>query len=86
MAHSIEIKKAARKVIAGLPRGDHARVIKAIAALADNPRPPGCKKLQGEELWRIRTGDIRILYEIHDDRLLVHVVRVGHRSEVYRKL
>lgn len=86
MAHSIELKRSARKALEALPREEHVRVLRAIVTLAENPRPAGCKKLRGEELWRIRAGDIRIVYEIHDDRLLVYVVRVGHRSEVYRKL
>ena len=68
-----------------LPREEHARVLRAIVALAENPRPVGCKELHSENLWRIRAGDIRIVYEVHDDRLLVYVIRIAHRSEVYRK-
>ena len=61
------------------------RLDPAILALADNPRPPGCLKLSGaDSLWRIRVGDYRIVYSIHDDRLLVLVVRVAHRKDVYR--
>ena len=86
MAHSIELKRSARKALEALAREEHVRVLRAIVTLADNPRPVGCKKLHGEDLWRIRAGAIRIVYEIHDDRLLVYVVRIGHRSEVYKKM
>ena len=85
MAHSTEVKRSAREALEALPREEHARVLLAIVALAENPRPVGCKKLHGEDLWRIRAGDIRIVYEVHDDRLLVYVIRIAHRSEVYRK-
>ena len=54
-------------------------------ALAANPRPKGVKKLSGpDDLYRIRVGDYRIVYQIHDDRLIVLVVRIGHRKDVYR--
>ncbi|MCZ7631356.1 MAG: type II toxin-antitoxin system RelE/ParE family toxin [Microthrixaceae bacterium] len=57
----------------------------AIDLLADEPRPPGCTKLTGEDaVYRVRIGDYRILYEVIDDRLLIHVVRIGHRRDVYR--
>jgi mRNA interferase RelE/StbE len=53
--------------------------------LEDNPRPPGCKKLVGEEnAWRIRVGNYRVLYEIKDRVLIVHVVEIGHRKDVYK--
>jgi len=56
----------------------------AIASLADNPRPYGYKKLKGEDAYRIRVGEYRIIYEIDDDIIVVTVVSVGHRKEVYR--
>jgi mRNA interferase RelE/StbE len=53
--------------------------------LADHPRPPGCVALAGEtRAYRVRVGDYRIIYEVFDDRLVVHVVRLGHRPDVYR--
>jgi mRNA interferase RelE/StbE len=62
-----------------------ARLVAAMRALAENPRPSGCKKMQGDEnLWRIRVGDHRIVYEIHDKILVVLVVSVGNRRDVYR--
>lgn len=61
------------------------RLDPAIRALAENPRPPGCRKLAGESsLWRLRVGDYRIVYQVRDDQLLVLVVKVGHRREIYR--
>ena len=63
------------------------RVDAAILALADDPRPAGCKKLAGKnDLWRLRVGAHRIVYQIQDDRLIVLVVRVAHRQDVYRGL
>ena len=59
----------------------------AILALAENPRPSGCVKLSGlENLWRVRVGDYRILYSIEDQQLIVLIVSVAHRREVYRGL
>ena len=56
-----------------------------IDQLAENPRPQGCKKLKGDDnLWRVRAGDYRIVFSIHDDLLLVLVIRIAHRREVYR--
>lgn len=61
------------------------RIGEAVDALSMNPRPPGCVKLSGEEdTWRVRVGDYRILDEIHDDRLIVLVIRVANRREAYR--
>ena len=61
------------------------RIQAAIELLAESPRPPGAKKLSGGSGdWRVRTGDYRIIYEIHDARLMVLVVAVGHRRDIYR--
>ena len=62
------------------------RIVKSLHGLEDNPRPPGCVKLQGnEELYRVRAGDYRIVYQIRDTVLLVLVVQIGHRGEIYRR-
>ncbi len=75
----------AARDIRKLPRPMPSRVKAAISALAEEPRPHGSLKLSDREAtWRIRVGDYRVLYEIHDDRLLVLVIRVRHRREVYR--
>jgi mRNA interferase RelE/StbE len=84
--YEIVIKSSAAKEIERIPsRNDRRRVIERIRSLADEPRPRGCQKLSGYEWYRVRQGVYRIIYSIHDDRLVVHVVKVGHRKDVYRK-
>ncbi|MGF1595567.1 MAG: type II toxin-antitoxin system RelE/ParE family toxin [Acidimicrobiales bacterium] len=81
----MEVARRAVKSIAKLPRPDQQRIRAAIDLLAAEPRPPGCTKLAGEDsVYRVRIGDYQILYEIIDARLLILVVRVGHRRDVYR--
>ncbi len=82
--YSIEIKRSAQKELDGLDDAVFNRVDGKILALAEDPRPPGSKKLQGyKDLWRIRIGDWRIVYVINDHTKVVSVTRVAHRSEVY---
>jgi mRNA interferase RelE/StbE len=84
--YRVEVARRALKAIALLLRKDQLRVRAAIDLLADNPRPPGCVALAGEpHAYRVRTGDYRIVYEVFDDRLLVQVVRAGHRRDIYRR-
>ncbi|MEO1063052.1 MAG: type II toxin-antitoxin system RelE/ParE family toxin [Actinomycetota bacterium] len=84
--YEVLIARRAVKSIARLPRKDQQRIRAAIDLLADEPRPPGCTKLAGEDaVYRVRVGDYRMLYEVIDARLVVHVVRVGHRRDVYRE-
>jgi len=83
--YRIEIKRSAAKEIEAIGRlRDRQRVVARIMRLAEDPRPPGCTKLTGEEAYRIRQGDYRMVYTIADDVLVVEVIRVGHRREVYR--
>lgn len=82
--YRIEIKKSAQKEIQNLPRLDLKRVVIKIQSLAINPRMPDSKKLSSQEQYRVRVGQYRILYEIHDDILVIMVVRVAHRKQVYR--
>lgn len=82
--YSVLIRRSAAKEIDALPLKDRRRVVARINGLATNPRPAGCEKLSGEEKYRIRQGDYRILYEIVDRDLIVTVVRVGNRRDVYR--
>lgn len=84
MAHSVEFRPAVRKEMRALPGQDRARIIKAAMALSDDPRPVGCRKLKSRDAYRIRVGAYCIIYEIHDDMLVVLVVRVAHRGEAYR--
>ncbi len=85
MSYRVEIARRAVKSLAALPRREQQRVRAAIDLLADNPRPPGCTKLAGyDNAYRVRVGDFRIVYDVLDDRLVVQVVRIGHRRDVYR--
>jgi len=83
----IEIKpSAAREIEAVGQKKDRRRIVAAISALSDDPRPQGCEKLSGRnDRYRVRIGDYRIVYAIEDGRLVVYVVKVGHRREVYRE-
>lgn len=83
--YRIELKPSAAKSLDRLPVDLQKRIVRALETLAGNPRPPGVVKMAGDDnLWRVRVGDFRIVYEIHDDVLLVLVLRIGHRREVYR--
>lgn len=82
--YSIFFKESVRKDFAAIPKNDLQRIMERIAALAENPRPPGAEKLSGQEKYRIRQGNYRIIYAIDDGVLIVMVVKVGHRREVYR--
>jgi mRNA interferase RelE/StbE len=82
--YSIVIRKSVAKDLKRIPKKDARRVVKAIGALADDARPSHSKKLSGEEKYRLRCGVYRVLYEIEDDRLVIGVVRVRHRKDVYR--
>ena len=87
MAYTILFQPAARRELAGVQRREQTRLMAAIESLAENPHPPGCAKMSGfTDIWRIRVGDFRIVYRIVDQRLIVEVIRIGHRREVYRGL
>ncbi len=82
--YKVEIKRSAVKEIERLPRKEIRIVLDKIKALADDPRPSDCKKLSGQEKYRVRCGNYRILYLIEDAILIVYIVKVGHRKDVYR--
>lgn len=83
--YSIRIKKSASKEIRAITRKvDRQRIVARIEALAVNPRPPGCKKLSGGDAYRVRQGQFRIVYTIEDDVLVVQIVKVGNRQNIYR--
>ncbi len=84
MTYTVRISSAARRQISKLPRDGQERVSAVLAILADEPRPPAAKKLTGRDAWRVRTGNWRVIYEIHDDELIVMVVAAGNRRDVYR--
>ncbi len=83
--YSIEFAKSVRKDLRKLSKRDVKKILATIDSLAEKPRPPGSKKLTIENLYRVRVGNYRILYEIHDDRLIVLIVKTGHRKEIYKK-
>jgi len=82
--YKLLIKPSAGKEIEALPKQDRRRIVAKITALSQDPRPPGCEKLSGHDRYRLRQGNYRILYEIQDSDLVVVVVKVGHRRDVYR--
>ena len=83
--YRVLIKPSAVREIEAIPqKRQRQRIVARIECLADDPRPQGCEKLSGREKYRVRQGVYRILYTIEDDRLVVCVVKVGHRSSVYR--
>jgi mRNA interferase RelE/StbE len=85
MTYQIEVIRTAVKQLAKLPRRDQRRIRDAIDELAEAPRPTGAKKLVGSDFtWRLRVGDYRVIYEIRDERLLVLVICIGHRRDIYR--
>ena len=84
MSYEVLILRRVQKELARLPAGEYERMRDAIAALGQEPRPAGCRKLAGREGWRIRVGDYRAIYEIDDVQHKVTVLDVGHRRDVYR--
>ena len=85
-SYRLFIKKSAAKELAAVgSKQDRRRLVAKIRSLADDLRPPGCQRLSGSEKYRIRQGRYRIVYSIEDERLVVLVVRIAHRRDVYRR-
>ena len=82
--YEVVFRKSVARDLRPIPGSDVARILAAIRSLAENPRPPQTRKLSGEEKYRLRCGVYRILYTIEDARLIVCIVKVGHRKDVYR--
>ncbi len=82
--YRITIKKSATKELEGIPQKDLRKIVKRIRSLAKDPRPNGSQKLTGQEQYRIRQGDYRIVYSIEDKDALIDIVKIGHRREIYR--
>jgi len=78
-------KRTVAKDLRSFPKKDVTRILQRIEALRDDPRPRGVEKLSGRDIYRVRQGVYRILYEIRDNELIIVVIQVGHRSDVYRK-
>lgn len=86
MEYEVEFLPAAMKQLEDLSRQQQLRIVRAARKLAEDPRPSGVVKLAGaDNLWRIRVGAYRVVYEIHDGRLVVVVVRIGHCRDIYKK-
>jgi mRNA interferase RelE/StbE len=82
--YKLAFKKSVAKDLRSLLKYDVQKILERIDALSINPRAVGCKKLSGQEFYRVRQGVYRIIYEIIDDQLIVHIIRVGHRSRSYK--
>ena len=82
--YSVTFKKSVTKDLRGIPKADVKRVLNRIETLTENPRDDGCVKLSAQERYRVRQGVYRIVYEIRDAELIIHVVKVAHRSSVYK--
>jgi len=84
--YDVSFKPSADRQLRELPADAQRRIVDKVAGLASNPRPAGVVELTGgENLWRIRIGDYRVIYEIHDDRLVVLVLRLANRTDMYRR-
>lgn len=85
MIYSIELSRTAHKALKNIPHADVRKIRGKIEKLKKEPLPGGCEKLAGnDDLYRIRSGDYRIIYQILKKRLVVLVIKIGHRREVYR--
>jgi mRNA interferase RelE/StbE len=81
----VEISRTAERQLKRLPKPDQARLVQTVLALADDPFPKGSRKLSGyDDVFRVRTGNYRILYSVSKSKLIVVILKVGHRKDVYR--
>jgi mRNA interferase RelE/StbE len=84
-SYKIEVSATAERQIRKLSRDNQIRVLRVIQGLAGNPHPPGARKLRGyEDIYRIRVGTYRVLYSVETGRLLIIILKVGHRKDIYR--
>jgi mRNA interferase RelE/StbE len=84
-SYEIEISRTAEKQLKKLPPADQRRVARAMLALADDPFPRGSRKLSGyEDIFRVRIGRYRIVYSVSEKRLIIIVLKIGHRKDIYR--
>ncbi|OGF98269.1 MAG: hypothetical protein A2Z86_09670 [Candidatus Glassbacteria bacterium GWA2_58_10] len=86
MSHKVELTPKAEKYLKSMPKKFARQIIGKLELLGENPRPRGCKKIKADkERFRIHSGNYRIIYEVHDDILLVLVIRIDHRQGVYKR-
>ncbi len=83
-AYKVLFKASVEKDFTTIPKKDLKKLLNRIEGLAEDPRPPGCEKLTGQERYRLRQGRYRIVYSIQDDEHAVWVFKVGHRKDIYR--
>lgn len=83
--YKILIKPSAKKELEKLPKKDIQKIVVKIQDLSADPRPVGSEKLSGDDKFRVRQGNYRIVYSIEDDKLIVFIVKIGHRRDIYRK-
>lgn len=83
--YELRVRPSVAKDLRGIPKADVARILTRIESLRDDPRPPGSEKLSAQERYRIRQGSYRIIYGIEEAEVVVEIVKVGHRREVYRE-
>ena len=84
VTYTVRVKDSAERELRRLPQKDNQRVINRLQGLASAPRPPGCVRLAGEDSYRVRQGDYRIVYTVDDQNRIVLVTKIRHRREVYR--
>ena len=83
--YEVSVARSVQKALSKLPKKDVQNIVRSIEGLAHNPYPDGCRKLRGEEfVYRVRQGHYRIIYEVLNSKLVVLVLKVGHRKNVYR--
>jgi mRNA interferase RelE/StbE len=82
--YSLRFKKSVAKDLRGIPEKDIKRILKCVENLCADPRSEGCIKLSGQELYRVRQGIYRIIYEIQETELIIMVIKIAHRSVVYK--
>jgi mRNA interferase RelE/StbE len=83
--YKITFKKSVSKDLKSVPNSDVKKILLKVDSLAVNPRREGAVKLSGQEIYRIRQGLYRIIYEIRDSELVIQVIKIGHRSDVYKR-
>ena len=82
--YKLVVKKSVAKDLRGIPNKEVEKILKLINLLCENPRSEGCIKLSGQERYRVRQGNYRIIYEIQDAELVILIVKIAHRGEVYQ--
>lgn len=84
MTYKIEVKKSVLKALKKIPREDQVKVARRIQQLASKPYPANCLKLAGSSFYRIRCGAYRIIYDVQENKLVIIILKVGHRKDVYK--